>query len=416
MIAKGDRVLVAVSGGADSMLLLSSLISLKDEYNITLAVAHIEHGIRGEDSVADAEFVADFCKCNSIEYHQLNIDAVSESKSAGVGIEEYSRNKRYEFFNSIPCDKIATAHNLTDNVETVLFRLSRGTGLKGACGIPPVRDKIIRPLIEISSKDIRDYCTANSIPYRIDSTNYDNAYSRNYIRNEALPVLSKQNTNFENAVSLFINDANEDMSFIENSVNNLYNEAVTDNGVLISKIENAHISLVKRVIFKYFSSKAVSLDRVHLDKVIKLINSSGKYQIKGDTFAVCDGSYLTIKSISPCKISYSFITEILNISEFDKKYVDFYCDCDKIVGKVKVRQRLAGDTISPAGRGCTKTLKKLFNELKIPTDIRDSVGVVADDLGVIGVVGYCVDQRVTVDKNTKNIFSVKISSEDLVNE
>lgn len=416
MLAKGDRVLVAVSGGADSMLLLNMLISLKDEYKITLAVAHVEHGIRGEESLADAEFVSEFCKSNSIEYHQLNIDAVNESKTAGIGIEEYSRYKRYEFFNSIPCDKIATAHNLTDNIETVLFRLTRGTGLKGVCGIPPVRDNIIRPLIEISSKDIRDYCTANSIPYRIDSSNSDNTYSRNYIRNEALPVLFKQNPNLENAFSLFISDANEDMSFIENSVNDLYNEAVTDKGVLISKIDNAHISLVKRVIFKYFSSKAVTLDRVHLDKVMKLINTPGKCQIKGDTFAVSNDKYLMLKSISPCSISYSFITEILNISEFDKKYVDFYCDYDKIVGRVQVRQRLAGDTISPAGRGCTKTLKKLYNELKIPTDIRESIGVVADDLGVIGIVGYCVDKRVTVDKNTKNIFSVKISSEDLVNE
>ncbi|MDE6766669.1 MAG: tRNA lysidine(34) synthetase TilS, partial [Eubacterium sp.] len=204
MLSPGDRVLVGVSGGADSMLLLSHLISVSNDYGITVAVAHIEHGIRGQESIADAEFVKKFCSDNNIEFHLLSIDAVNEAKKQNMGVEEYSRKRRYAFFNSIPCDKIATAHNLSDNAETVLFRLARGTGLKGMCGIPPVRGKIIRPLIEVSSSDIRSYCENNNIEYRIDSTNCSNDYTRNYIRNTVIPDFGRINSDFENSVSSFI--------------------------------------------------------------------------------------------------------------------------------------------------------------------------------------------------------------------
>ena len=155
MLSSGDTVLVGVSGGADSMLLLDFFVKNRDKLNIKVKAAHIEHGIRGKTSVDDADFVKSYCENNKVEFHLLSIDAISEAAVLGQGVEEYSRNRRYEFFESIACDKIATAHNLSDNVETVLFRLIRGTGLKGACGIPPVRGRIIRPLIEISADDIR---------------------------------------------------------------------------------------------------------------------------------------------------------------------------------------------------------------------------------------------------------------------
>ncbi|MDE5963995.1 MAG: tRNA lysidine(34) synthetase TilS, partial [Eubacterium sp.] len=128
MLSAGDTVLVGVSGGADSMLLLDFFVKNMDKLNIKVKAAHIEHGIRGESSFDDASFVQKYCGHNNIEFNLLSIDAVSEAAASGQGVEEYSRNRRYEFFESIECDKIATAHNLSDNVETVLFRLIRGTG------------------------------------------------------------------------------------------------------------------------------------------------------------------------------------------------------------------------------------------------------------------------------------------------
>lgn len=416
MLSLGDKVLVAVSGGADSMLLLNHLVSLADYYGISVAVAHVEHGIRGQESIDDALFVSQYCSEHNIEFHQLSIDAVNEAKELKMGVEEYSRKRRYEFFDSIDCDKIATAHNLSDNVETVLFRLSRGTGLKGMCGIPAVRGKIIRPLIEISSEDIRQFCSENGIPFRVDSTNSSSDYSRNYIRNEVLPVIKKQCPNFENSVYSFICDANEDMSFIDGFSNTVYNECLSNGRLSIEHLLKYEKAIIKRVILKYFSDYSVTVDRIHLDKIIEHIEKQGKIQIKGNIYAVINGGQLYFADLSQKETGYSFVSEILNISEFDPKGVDFYCDCDKIIGQVKFRTRIDGDRISPANRGCTKSLKKLFNELKIPPHMRDSIGIVVDDKGIIGVIGFCADERVKLDSGTKKVLSVKISSGGLVNE
>ncbi|MCH5320847.1 MAG: tRNA lysidine(34) synthetase TilS [Eubacterium sp.] len=413
MLSRGDRVLVAVSGGADSMLLLNHMLSVREKYGVTVSAAHVDHGIRGEESADDARFVKDFCEKNKIEYHQLSIDAVNESKSFKMGVEEYSRKRRYEFFDSIPCDKIATAHNLSDNVETVLFRLSRGTGLKGACGIPAVRGKIIRPLIEIKSEEIRVYCESNGIAYRIDSTNADNDYTRNYIRNEIIPSLKKINPDFENTVSCFINDANEDMKFIDSVVDLALKKAFFDNCLKIDVLTKYDTAIAKRIILRYFSSLDISLDRLHLDEITQLIHKRGKIQISGNLFAVSNNEFLRLADFSERENDLSFKSKVLKISEFNPKGIDFYCDCDKIIGTVKIRSRIAGDEIMPAGRGCTKSLKKLFNELKIPQEMRSSVGVAVDDLGVIGVIGYCASERVKIDSKTQNIYCLlRLPSED----
>lgn len=413
MLSCGDKVLVAVSGGADSMLLLNFLITVRDKYGITLAAAHVEHGIRGEDSITDAEFVEDFCRSHNVEFHLLSINAPEEAKANKIGVEEYSRKRRYEFFNSIECDKIATAHNLTDNVETALFRLARGSGLKGMCGIPPVRDKIIRPLIDVSSAEIREYCNKHNISYRTDATNFDNDYSRNYIRNEIIPSFAEISGDFINNAAAFISDAREDMSFIEKSAEKAYLKCCDDGRLRKSDTKVLDISVAKRVLQKYFSDYNVTLDRVHLNSILCLLDKSGRVQIKGDIFAVADGEFLRFADFSKKDKSFKYATQILKFSEFDNKSVDFYCDCDKIIGKVTVRNRIAGDTINPAGRGCSKSLKKLYNEMKIPPELRENVSVVADEQGVIGVIGYCVDERVKTCRDTKNIFCLsKLPSED----
>lgn len=412
MLSKGDRVLAAVSGGADSMLMLHYLIDASKRLNLSLCVAHVEHGIRGKESEEDAEFVRDFCAKNSVEFHQLSINAVSEAEKFKMGIEEYSRKRRYEFFESIPCDKIATAHNLSDSIETVLFRLGRGTGLKGVCGIPAVRGKIIRPLIEISSDEIRKYCRENSIEYRNDSTNASDEYSRNYIRNVIIPGFVKLNSAFESNMKSFIESANEDNYFIENAVNSAFGKTVSNNRILLNELRKYDAAAAKRIIKKYFYENGIETDKFHLDEIVMLMNKCGKVQIKSNYFAVSDKNYLRIADFSKRINNFSFVSKVLNISEFNQFSVDFYCDCDKIVGNVTVKSRNPGDTIRPAGRNCTKTLKKLFNELKIPQEERESVAVIYDDAGVIGVAGYCADERVSVDDTTKNILSIKLSAED----
>ncbi len=416
MLSKGDRVLIGVSGGADSIALLEFFVSVKEKYDLDICVAHIEHGIRGEDSVNDAEFVENYCKKLGVNFYLKTIDAPNLAKKAKMGVEEYSRMARYDFFNTIECDKIATAHNLTDNIETLLFRLARGTGLKGACSIPAVRGKIIRPFIEVSSGEIRKWCNDNNIPYRVDCTNSDSAYSRNLIRLEILPLFEKLNANYQDNIENFISDVNEDYAFIDDYVKSIYPKIVKNNEIDLPKLNELDLSIKKRILIMFFDENGYSLNRIHLQSVIDITLKSGKSQIKENVFAISAKGKIRIAKFNDLNKKDEFVTKILNIDEFKDKNIDFYCDCDKIVGNIVIRAKQAGDRIKPAGRNVSKTLKKLFNESAYPIEKRDKKIVVCDDLGIVGVIGLCADERVKVDCNTAKILTIKLPSEDLFNE
>lgn len=416
MLSKGDRVLIGVSGGADSIALLEFFVSVKEKYDLDISVSHIEHGIRGEDSINDAEFVENYCKKLGVKFYLKTIDAPNLAKKAKMGVEEYSRMARYDFFNTIECDKIATAHNLTDNIETLLFRLARGTGLKGACSIPAVRGKIIRPFIEVSSSEIRKWCNDNNIPYRVDCTNSDSAYSRNLIRLEILPLFEKLNANYQDNIDDFISDVNEDYAFIDNYVKSIYPKIVKDNEIDLPKLNELDLPIKKRILIMFFNENGYSLNRIHLQSVIDITLKSGKSQIKENVFAISAKGKIRLAKFNDLNKKDKFVTKILNIDEFKDKNIDFYCDCDKIVGNITIRARQAGDRIKPAGRNVSKTLKKLFNESAYPIEKRDKNIVVCDDFGIVGVIGLCADERVKVDCNTAKILTIKLPSEDLFNE
>ena len=417
MLCRGDFVVVGVSGGADSMLLLSYLIKKRQELDLRLLVANVEHGIRGSESVADSEFVERFCKENKVEFSCLKIDAPALAQEDKMGVEEYSRKRRYEFFESFNSDKIATAHNLSDNVETVLFRLSRGTSPAGCGGIPYKRERIIRPLLDVSSKEIREECANKGIPFVVDSTNADNNYSRNYIRNVVVQDFIRLNPSFEKAVDRFIKSSCEDNDYLKKEAEKCFADCENENGLDIEKLKKYHSAVSKRAIIMLAEKNSVSLDELHLNGVFELLSKSGKFQIKNKYFALSDLKNLRICEIDNNEINFSLSKKIveaeyfLNNCELLKKEFDFYFDYDKIIGSICVRERMEGDKISPVKRNCTKSLKKLFNEKKIPSDKRRNFPIVADDNGVIAVKGICIDKRVCLDENTKKILLISITED-----
>lgn len=421
MLDKGDSVVVGVSGGADSMFLLNYLIGRRDELNLKLIVANVEHGIRGQESVDDTEFVKNYCRNNNLEFHSLSIDAVSESSENGMGIEEYSRKIRYEFFDSFDADKIATAHNLSDNVETFLFRLARGTSLKGLLSIPVVRGNIIRPLITLSSEEIREFCRKKNIEYRVDSTNDCDEYTRNRIRHNIVPQFEKINPSFEHAVSRLISVIDTENDYMQHLCEKLFSEAFDGKILSTKSLRSCHEAVIKRVIVMFFERYSLPYDEFHINEVYKLFYKNGKCQITDNCFAISNKDTLRIADYNN-KVNLSDIIvnkliigreQFLTNGELLHKQFAFYCDCDKINGNVTVRNRKQGDTITPAKRNCSKTLKKLFNEYKIPVEDRDSVFVLCDDDGLIGVYDYCIDERVRVDKDTQNILLIEILLEEV---
>lgn len=419
MLEKGDTVAVGVSGGADSMCLLHYLLSVQKQWQLNIIVLNVEHGIRGAASVNDSAFVKSFCEEHHIAFQGIAVDVPADALKTGRGIEETAREMRYAFFNSVKADKIATAHNASDNVETMLFRLVRGTGLKGVCGIPPVRGNIIRPLIECTGDAIRRYCDENSVPYVIDESNGDSRYARNYLRHEVIPLLQKLNPSFEEAGIRFIRSAAEAEESLEATAQRCYERCLQGGRLKLAELREADSAVAKRVLMKWLAQNGLTADELHLEGVYALSQRQGKYQLKNRFFAVSDGRELRMATFdkdgsnAPLSVTVEYLSLQLWYDHPERhREVDFVCDADRVCGEVTVRTRREGDTICPAGRGVTKTLKKLYNEAKIPVEARASLPVIADEKGVIGVAGVCTDERVKINSDTLWVMLVKILVED----
>lgn len=428
MIKKGDSVIVALSGGADSMALAFFLNSVKDEYGITLSAAHVNHGIRGASADADEAFVKSFCEKNGISLHVLHADIPKIASETGETHEECGRRIRYEFFESI--DKtslIATAHNLNDNAETLLFRIARGTGLRGMCSIPPVRGRIIRPLIECSREEIEKYCSENKISYVTDETNLSDEYTRNYIRHEILPLFEKINPSFLVSANRLIDTVREDEAFLSQQAHLLFKKCENSGKYLVTDLKDAPECILKRttaiIIEKETGMKPESS---HINDIVDIIKNGGRVQICGAAnFRVRKGFlekfssneenedyslYLTegCTEFSSYFVNASIIykKDLTDTQKIHKQMLDIFMDCDKIIGNLVVRNKRSGDTFSPSGFNGSKKLKKMFQEKGIPPEKRSSYPVICDDFGIVAVPGFGVSKRVYVDSDSQRIWKV----------
>ncbi len=416
MLTEGSTVVVGVSGGSDSMALLSILHSLKDEFGITLIAAHVNHGLRGESADRDEKFVSDFCFLKGIEFHSLKVDVAAIAKESGTGLEECGRRVRYDFFNSFGDDIIiATAHNLSDRAETFLFNFARGSSLRGLCSIPAVRGNIIRPLIDCTKDEINAFCKEKSIDYVTDETNSDVAYSRNRIRHNVVAELKKINPSFEKSVCRCINSLNEDEEFLASIAKDIAEKAKTDSGYLCSVILNSALPVMKRALVMIIEENSgITPENRSLEAIIDILGTEGKTQINGGITVRVRKGVLDFPDDSAGLGEVEIDTEIVNSKEINnlqnilKEHFEYYLDYDKIHGKVFVRCREAGDRITLVSRNCTKSLKKLFNELSVPPEKRESIAVVADDNGLLILEGIGVDRRAAVTAETEKILVVRI--------
>ncbi len=295
LINEGDKIVIGVSGGPDSMSLLNVLNNLKDTLKIKLYVAHINHMIRKE-AEEETLYVEEFCKNAKIDCYIKRIDVIKKSNLEKIGTEEAGRKARYDFFEQVlkqvGANKIATAHNANDNAETVLMNIFRGTGISGLKGIEPIRDnKFIRPLIECERCEIEEYCEINKLQPKIDKSNFENVYTRNKIRNILIPHIKKEfNPNIISALNKLSNVAKEENDFIQKYCNEImehklilqknYEDKLL---VLDLKMFNNLDNIIKsKVIFLSIQSvlgNTQGIEKIHVDDIIKLCskNIGNKY-------------------------------------------------------------------------------------------------------------------------------------------
>lgn len=434
MFSRGENVVVGLSGGADSMCLVSLLNEFKYELEISVSAVHINHLIRGGEADRDEQFVRNFCKEKDISLTVFRKDIPAMSAETGESIELAARRVRYECFNECGTDKIATAHSASDRVETLLFNLSRGASLKGLCSIPPVRDNIVRPLICITRSEIEEYCRENSIEYITDSTNLSDEYTRNKYRINVIPELISINPAFEKNALRCIELLNDENAYIESVAKNLLEKYLLPDGrLMLAELINEDSAVFRRAVTEFLERQCITeYEYSHIGIIT---------ENKGKKFAVClpgkhtvesDGEFLYIKNEE--EISFreplteytfnvndgiSFVSGSINYKAYvscDKPDGNsiFYADAEKVCETLIFRSRLPGDVIKPGKGRCSKRLRKLFNEMKIPAEERDFKYVLADEKGVIFVEDIGFDASRLCDTNTKKFLAVK--TEDVGNE
>ncbi len=425
MLEQNDRVAVALSGGCDSVALLYALRELENELGITLAAAHVNHHIRGDEADRDAQFVEDLCEKLGVRLYRFDVDVPTESERTGESEELCARRLRYEALDSLVSDgfKVATAHTLSDNAETVLFNLSRGSSIKGLCGIPHVRGGYIRPLLLCARADTENYCAEHSLQFVHDSTNDCDDYTRNFLRHKVIPPLKEVLPSCEEAISRMSAQLCEIDEMLDRMACGLISLSSTEDGWrrdVLLKSERPVLSRALHRLTKEQTGRAP--DNFHTDSLCSLVEGGGRLQLSGGYFAVCDD---TLRFISDEKIAeaYSirltegeidtpwFSLEVNMFAEKMKQIVHnsvmlYEIDCDKIVGEAVIRCRKEGDRFRPDKRR-TKPLRKWMNDCHISAEQRDLWPVVADDDGVVCVVGIGVDSRVLPDENTKKRMIIK---------
>ncbi len=428
MLEGVKEITVALSGGADSVSLLFVMKTLSEKYGYSLSAAHFNHGIRGAEADRDAEFCRNFCEESGIRLFEDKGNVPQYAKEMKISEETAARELRYKFLESVSNGKVATAHTASDNAETVLFNLARGSSASGIKGIPPARGNIIRPLIFCTRADIEKFCADNNLSYVTDSTNLKDDCSRNVIRHRVIPVLKDINSGFEDNCTKLSSTLNEDNDFINLFAEEEYKKRFCGNGIDLENFDKLHKAVAKRVIIDYYNyCLGEPPDNLHIEAVYDVCTGVlPNINVKKDFYAVRKNGFLKIQK-SLREVNAEFICELKNIGikeysalkksektngadKINKLLLNSYIDCDKIVGKLNMIPKNSNDTLKLANSGCTKTLKKLITEKKIPEALRKNLPVFADDSGVVWAYGIGCADRVKIDADTNNVllFNVKL--------
>lgn len=447
-----DKVLVAYSGGADSSLLLALSVSWATENGVKLYAAHIDHGIRGREAERDRNHCVSEAEKYGIKCFVLCEDVPKKARESGKSLEDAARQVRYDFFSEIMKREnipiLLTAHNSDDNLETMIYRLAKGTSPRGLCGIPSVRETdgglVVRPLLSVTKREIIALCEDNNIKYVTDSTNADTEYARNRIRKNVVPELRKINPQAESAARRTAKLIKEDCDFIDSLALEYMSGEDARRADNLRKLKKP---LLSRVLSAFYSEHGdAPLCEKHIDLLIKLAadgKEGDRLSLPSKTRAVLRRGRLVFEADTergvpkPKECEKTIYKLILNdsntnSSQFTPQIQDedgivynlFTQDAvkfDKIKGEIYLRSRLAGDKIRTGG--VSKDVRKLFSEKKIPVEERENYPVLCDDDGIFFIP--CVAYRDGVRHTAGNEKTIKLaiyaiyrgkSNKDLKNE
>lgn len=429
LINPGETIGVAVSGGIDSMSLLHFLNKHKEDLECEVVAITIDHLLRGESSYLDAEFVKTWCKQNHIVCSKFSVDAGKLSKEKNMTIEEAAREGRYNIFNKLiqenHVDKIALAHHVSDQVETILLHLFRGAGLNGVVGMKEDRNGMfIRPFLNTTKEDIVKYAAQNYIEYVEDETNSNNKFNRNYLRNVVIPNLKQKWEGLEQNILNFANSCREDNDYILSHVKTdgiIAEENIVKIPILYFYYDN---SVINRIIFSALKklNAVKDIERKHIDLIKNMLTleNGKKISLPNNLFVQKEYDYITIYKVEkkvitqeyPFKVGkfifgnmYEIIVKRSNKPRLKENTL--VVDASLIPETALWRTRKPGDTFTKFGGG-TKSLKNYLVDKKIPNRIRDIIPVLANNKQILCVSNYEISDNVKITDQTKWVYFITV--------
>lgn len=441
LLQTGQWVILALSGGADSVALLSVCKELQDEYDLHLLAAHVNHGIRGEEADQDEAFCQSFCRQLNVDLRVLHADIPALAKQTGVSEETCGRKVRYQFFQDLAEElmatgvpkqqiRIATAHTAQDAVETMLFHLARGTGLTGLCGIPAARGNIIRPLLTCTRADIEAYLQERHLPHREDSTNQDISYARNRIRHQVLPALEACNDGALRNILRCMELLQQDEAYLEEQADLLrtYAKVEGKEAYYADRLSAAHPAVLNRVLASVLTEVCgQNLTAGHIAQAATLLTTGGQMQIPTGAYVrVRDNEFCVLRQLPDTHPVSDFAVTgaeevTLPVGTFRYRVFPnpdrglrpnaaapgYACrlDFDKI-GPFTLRNRRPGDRFTPAFRNVTKSLKSLFNEAGIPPKDRSGILLMESGGEIVWIQGFGPSESARVRTETETIMEI----------
>lgn len=426
MISENDKVLVALSGGCDSVCLCLVL----KELDIDFSVAHLNHSIR-EEADSDQEFCENFATKLGVDFYSKKIDIPLVAKQKGISEEVAGRNARYEFFDNLckekDFSKIAVAHNLNDNAETVLLNLLRGSGLKGLCGIPKTRDNIIRPLIDVLREEIEEFVKSKNQDFVTDKTNFSDDYTRNKIRNNVINKLVEINPSALSNISKTTEILTDHDMYFETLAEKYVYFDDKCAYIKISEFETLEPSVKARVLSKaytYAAKTSKDFEKKHIEYIINNYNKISGEIIHLCFDVVCRSEYGNIvfqkktekkdyiytlplnKEVYVKEAGIKFLAEIVSRTEMKKSKDAEFFDVSLAEKEIKIRSRQEGDRMVPFGRKTPVKVKDVLIKNKIPQTERNTIPVIETD-EILWLYGVKRADKYKISENSDKVLKIK---------
>jgi tRNA(Ile)-lysidine synthase len=426
LFLKEQKVLVAFSGGADSVALATLFL----KSNISIGLAHCNFKLRGEDSEQDEQFVTSFAKQNNIHLHKIAFDTQAYANKKGISIEMAARELRYNWFAEIlkqhQYDLLATGHHLNDSIETFFLNLLRGTGIHGLTGISPKTENLIRPLLFATRKKIEQFLEKEDINYRTDKSNFDDIYKRNAIRSKIIPALKEINPEFESTMKANLEILSQTENIFNHQINNLRSSIVNK--------DNIHTTLNIKALLNAKSPQTVLFELIKQygfnatqanDIFQSLEKQSGKKFYSKEYQLIKDREFLIISPVSkhteasfyitfnetcfngPIQLRFSKLKFSQETIIKDRNYANF--DFDKLSFPLKIRKWKTGDWFQPFGMKGKKKISNFLTDQKASLIEKENTWLLLSNNEVAWVIGKRIDQRFSTDLQTKNLFQIEFT-------